>query len=544
MELNRLVAVIGQRKNAPDVERLVADLGGKLPLPAKAEGYFTAKEQDVELAWHNEVLAPAFYPPQREGRKPISYVTSIWFPPSAVQCSGLAAPLSDISPDMPASAWAALPGVVVSRNRLGTTAYSVPVGEQVSLRIAFDENGRMERRWALSLREHDHYAYVRSSEHAHAFSPWDPAWPEEQADLPMGMFMAWCIDRGKIGERHLRDHAALVDAVRARTMTGRAFLYQVAFCNEVWSWDVSADLKGFAYSYLLCLCHRNSSTPLLGRADRCGVNDDFMAVFSPHFQGRGLEAADTWENYERFACFLDARYRDHALTALQTEITPALLHQVQEVYRAAQERMAALPPPTARLQHCPPVADQPMLPPSKLSLRLLGLLGRLSTEPEVLAFTTELKLTIPSVTWNTYVDAPRLGFFLDLVRPWTHGRLGPAFAADKAALNRKKTKLVAGVEFTAEGYSQIGNSTGNFLLCSGFHDVLPLGFRFDEDLTAADVRMGPDGFGEHNWDTYGGDGSLSRRWVVQGVEGGPPGEYLVLAAYQQHRLMALRILLR
>jgi hypothetical protein len=56
--------------------------------------------------------------------------------------------------------------------------------------------------------------------------------------------------------------------------------------------------------------------------------------------------------------------------------------------------------------------------------------------------------------------------------------------------------------------------------------------------------MGPDGFGEHNWDTYGGDGSLSRRWVVQGVEGGPPGEYLVLATYQQHRLMALRILLR
>jgi hypothetical protein len=65
MQLTTLINAIGQRKEAPAVEALVIQLGGKVPLPSKREGYFTAKKHRVELAWNTEVLTPAFYPPKK-----------------------------------------------------------------------------------------------------------------------------------------------------------------------------------------------------------------------------------------------------------------------------------------------------------------------------------------------------------------------------------------------------------------------------------------------------------------------------------------------
>ncbi|XVJ68603.1 MAG: hypothetical protein HEQ39_02360 [Rhizobacter sp.] len=322
MKIVKVIAAVGQRKEAPEVDELVVQLGGKIPLPSKREGYFSAKKYGVVLAWHWEVLAPAFYPPKKEGRKDVSYVRSIWFPSKDVDLTGLPATFASISPQMPQSDWAALPGITIHHTRFGNTIYELPVSDLATLDVAFDEDGAMKPDWTISVRDHNRHAYVRSSARSHAFSPWNPSWPDDQADLPMGMFMAWCIDRDKIGKRHLENHASLVEAVRERKMTGREFLYRVAYCNEVWSWDVSEAAQAFTHSYLHCLCHRNSSTPLLGRADRCGVDDDFMAVFTPHFKGRGLDAGDTWENYERFALFLDARYRDFELTQLETDLAP------------------------------------------------------------------------------------------------------------------------------------------------------------------------------------------------------------------------------
>ena len=554
MELAKLIAAVGQRKDSPEVEALVIQFGGKVPLSSKKEGYVSAKKDDVELAWHWEVLAPGFYPPKKEGRKEISYVTSIWFSPSDVELSGLPEALASISSRMTQSEWATLPSVAVSRNRIGDTSYRLPVSDLATLLVSFDEDGNMGRRWTINVRDNDRYAFVRSPARSHAFSPWNPSWPDDQADLPMGMFMAWCIDRGRIGVRHLKEHAELVKAVRERKMTGREFLYRAAYCGEVWSWDVSEATEAFAHNYLHCLCNRNSSTPLLGREDRCGIDDDFMAVFTPHFKGRGLDAGDTWENYERFVLFLDARYRDFEMTCLKTDLKPELLLQVKALYREAQVKMGELAAPksyqdVAQADSEPAEIVSAMTPsavpmPTHLTARLLGLLGRLTTAPEVAAFVEELNLNIPLTTWDTYIDAPMLGFFIHLTHPWAHERLGEDHAANKAAHQRKKIKLVDTVEFTADGYANISNSTGNYLLCSAFGNALPLGFRFDEELAAADKRLGEDEFNEHTWDTYNGDGSLSRRWRVEAVTGAPQATYFAVATYEKFSLVSLRLVLK
>jgi hypothetical protein len=162
----------------------------------------------------------------------------------------------------------------------------------------------------------------------------------------------------------------------------------------------------------------------------------------------------------------------------------------------------------------------------------------------VLAITDELQLKIPAVSWNTYVDAPAQGFFLDLVQPWKHHRLGDAFAATKGALQRKRVKLVETIQFAAEGYSNVSNSTGSFLLCSGFADALPLGFHFEEPLAAADLRLGEDEYNEHTWETYEGDGTLTRRWRKQDIAGAPKGEYVVIAHYEKQQLVCLRLVLK
>jgi hypothetical protein len=548
MELAKIIAAVGQRKEASDVEELVAQLGGKIPLPSKREGYFSAKKYDVVLAWHWEILAPEFYPPKKEGRKDISYVTSLWFPSTGVDLTGLPAIFANISPQMAQSDWAALPGITVRHTRIGTTRYELPVSDLATLDVSFDEDGTMEPHWTISVRDHNRHAYVRSSARSHAFSPWNPSWPDDQADLPMGMFMAWCIDRDKIGKRHLENHAQLVQAVRERKMTGREFLYRVAYCDEVWSWDFSEAAQDFAHNYLHCLCNRNSSTPLLGRADRCGVDDDFMAVFTPHFKGRGLDAGDTWENYERFALFLDARYRDFELTQLETDLDPKLLKEVKSVYRKAQIQMNKLATPTSYLETASvngvSVAPMHVMTPSDLTTRLVDLLGKLTTAPEVTEFIEELKLNIPSTAWNNYIDAPKLGFFIHLTKPWEHDRLGEVHAKDKAAHQRKKIKLVEEIRFTAEGYANVSNSTGNYLLCSAFKDGLPFGFRFDESLAEADQRLGEDDLDEHTWDTYDDDGSLTRRWEFEMLEPSLPESYLVIAEYEKHRLVSLRLVLK
>ena len=453
------------------------------------------------------MLHPDFYPPQKENRKYVGYVTCVWFNWQKIE--GL--PLNLLAQDSIGDALLKLKGVpheVIERKNGSRLDFSLPGHPELCISIfSNDERGTIE------LKTSDRYDWLKSEVRAHAFSPWDSSWPNEQADLPIGMFMAWCIQRGWVGQRHIEHNSNLVEAVKQHQMTGREFLYLTAFCNEFWGHDISPEIDRFAFSYLHCLCHRNSSQPLLGKADRCGVNDDFMAVFNPLFKDRGLQAADDWANYERFALFLDARWFDYQKTELNTDVgNTALLAEVKAFYKGQQIKMQALPA-AVELQTSHVILQNYVLPDGAAST-LLSFLGRCAEDMDIQSFLESYGLSYPKVSWDTYVDAPELGFFLSLNYPWK-------FSADRfktlindkeqARMKRKKIKHVESIHFTNAGYEQVSNSTGNYLLCQQFLPPLPFNLNWNMQLQDVDQRYGEDIFNEHTWETYQNNGSLTRK---------------------------------
>jgi hypothetical protein len=333
MKFNELFNLVGRRTDSAEVTRFAEANNVKLPLKHTTDSndsqYFELNAYGVEVSWGHEVLHTDFYPAKKESKKYVSYIKTIWFNKKKIE----ELPYGLLVQDSFEEAVLKLKDLPhqVQVLKYGTRlVFSLP--NNADVRITFfhdDERGTIE------LITSDRYDWLKSEVRAHAFSPWDTRWPNEQADLPNGMFMAWCIQRGWVGQRHIEQHPQSVEAVKQRKMTGREFLYQTAFCNEFWSHDLAPELERFAFSYLNCMCNRNSSQPLLGRADRCGVDDDFMAVFDPLFPGRGLQAADDWTNHDRFALFLDARWYDYQQTALQTDVEDAsVLANVKAFYKA------------------------------------------------------------------------------------------------------------------------------------------------------------------------------------------------------------------
>ncbi len=541
--------LLGKRIDSDEVVAFATALGVKLPLKPTTDGdsrgFFSVKKLGLEVGYSHDITTATHYPPQKVARKYVCYVNTIWFEPAHVTHVP-----AGLHGDAPAELFRALPGATLSTNRLAQTVIEWPLPERADaiLRITIAADGSAAKRWTLSLQQHNRLHYCKSSAKAHAFTPWNPAWPDEQADLPIGMFMAWAIHRGLVGERHLRERPDLVAAVQARTMTGREFLYQAAFHNELWSWDLAPALHAFAHSYVHCLCHRNSTQPLLGRADRCGPDDDFMAVFDPLFPGRGLSAADDWINFDRFAVLLDARYADFLATNLATQITDAAqVSAIANIYQTAASAMAVLPAPVELAGKSVAGASAPMPVTESLTAELLGLLGQRTDEAAVIDFCKARGLTIPAVAGSTAVEAPTDGYFIQLTNPWSHKRLGPAVAAaDKARWQRKKIKLVETIEVTAAGHEHLSSATGTTVLCAAYAAALPLGLSLSQDLAAVDALLGPDEFNAHSWATYKHDGTLTRRWGLAEVAGAPvsPEGFVLLINFKQHRVQSVRIVLR
>ncbi len=360
MKFNELVNLVGCRSDSPEVTRFAGENGVKLPLKNTTDSndsqYFSLKALSIEVSWGHDVLNTDFYPSKKENKKYVSYVTTIWFNKQKIE-------------ELPHGLLAhdSFDDVVL---KLKDVPHEVLVREH-GTRLVFAAHNRVDvvitlfnddERGTIELKTNDRYGWLKSEVRAHAFSPWDSRWPNEQADLPSGMFMAWCIKHGWVGPRHMAQHPQLVEAVKQRQMTGREFLYQTAFCNEFWSHDLAPELERFAFRYLNCMCNRNSSQPLLGRIDRCGVDDDFMAVFDSLFTGRGLQAADDWTNYDRFALFLDARWFDYQQTKLQTDVEDAsVLTNVKAFYKAQQLQMQALPA-AVELKPAPVKTENHVLP--------------------------------------------------------------------------------------------------------------------------------------------------------------------------------------
>lgn len=549
MKFNQLFNLIGYRTDSPEVTRFAEANGVKLPLKHTTDSnnsqYFELKAYGVEVSWGHNVLHTDFYPPKKENKKYVSYISSIWFNKQKTEelPHGLTA---DDSFDDAVLKLKDVPHEVIVREHGTKLVFTLP--NNADARITFFND---DKRGTIELKTCNRYDWLKSEVRAHAFSPWDSRWPNEQADLPSGMFMAWCIQRGWVGQRHLAQHPHLVEAVKQREMTGRDFLYQTAFCNEFWSHDLAPELERFAFSYLNCMCNRNSSQPLLGRVDRCGVDDDFMAVFDPLFTGRGLQAADDWTNYDRFASFLDARWYDYQKTALDTAVEDAgVLAEVQAFYKTQQLKMQALP---AAVELKPEVAktDCHVLPDTAATT-LLSFLGRCVEDADIQAFLNAYSLSYPSVSWPTFVDAPELGFFLGVNYPWNFS--GDRFKTlvndkEQARLKRKKIKYIHYVDFTKSGYQQISNSTGNFLLSQQFLPILPFDLSWNWLLQDFDQRFGTDQFNEHTWETYKNDGSLTRKWFIDSNGSLYDGEvdvphYLLLVDFENYKIGKIRVVIR
>jgi hypothetical protein len=505
---SELLCVIGCRIDAPTVFNLAEKCKAKLPLKPSTDSddskYFTHKSPYLEIAYSHNVRTRATYPPQKENRKYVCYVTDIRF--RLDQISGLP---EGINPTAALHAIAYLPGAVVHTHRNGNYWITLPVegsAMPAQLRVWRDhETGQLDVDAHIKLINHDHLHYLRSESISHAFAPWHTRWPLEQTDLPMGMLMAWAIQRDLVGERHQNEHPDRLAAVHNRQMTGREFLYACAYANEVWSWDFSPRLHRFVHTYVHCLCHRNSAK--FGRADRCGPEDDFIGVFGSHFANGGLDAADDWANFDRFARVLDARYRDWEITDLSTEISSEQAAQIAPIYSALAADLTALSAPIAHAATKPGRAPMP----ANSTAMLMNVLGRRTEDPLLQQVAEACAFNVPKATSYTKVEMPDAGLVLSFNREDSISDEHKA-ALDETDIKRLKSRKILNLvelEFIAAGTTIISRDAGNYVICGGYADKLPFALAFGDTLTDLDERLGPD---ELEYEEEDDEERITRRW--------------------------------
>jgi hypothetical protein len=115
--------------------------------------------------------------------------------------------------------------------------------------------------------------------------------PDVNGGTHIGMFIAWLILNRHESE-DLRDSAQSgIDAVRARTMTGRTFLFE--FCDEKFTDDMLSDgIAEFVADY---------------------YREDYVADYEEMFEDADslYHVEDTWANYERIAPLIDTAFAAH-----------------------------------------------------------------------------------------------------------------------------------------------------------------------------------------------------------------------------------------
>ena len=108
----------------------------------------------------------------------------------------------------------------------------------------------------------------------------------ERAAVVPGLFVAWCVNLGLISETVARDEARAVVRLKVREIGGAEFL--VAACGGVLDDRVLSD-AGFAFA-----------------RTHYADYEDFVEASLP------APVEDTWDNYDRIAPWLTARYLGRA----------------------------------------------------------------------------------------------------------------------------------------------------------------------------------------------------------------------------------------
>lgn len=121
--------------------------------------------------------------------------------------------------------------------------------------------------------------------------------PPENGGTHIGLFLAWIIRNGLEGQELREDSADALGRVRARTMTGREFLFEE--CDEkFWNDDLNEEGLAFTLAYY--------SGP--GGEGYGEYIEDYMQALETETLPSLYHVEDTWENYDKLAPLIDERF--------------------------------------------------------------------------------------------------------------------------------------------------------------------------------------------------------------------------------------------
>lgn len=125
--------------------------------------------------------------------------------------------------------------------------------------------------------------------------------PKKNGGTHIGMFLTWIIERGLVSAEHVANSARELARVRARRMTGTAFLF--AMCDEkLTDQDLSAEGNRFTRKYF----------------DDAYI-DDYLRTFGVKDDGSVYTVEDTWPNYDRLRPAIDRAYAKVAAKTVKTK---------------------------------------------------------------------------------------------------------------------------------------------------------------------------------------------------------------------------------
>jgi hypothetical protein len=113
--------------------------------------------------------------------------------------------------------------------------------------------------------------------------------PEDAAGTHIGMFLAWAILNRRMAAAYEEQNKAMLDKVRARTMTGPQYLLTERD-GKLIEGDLDPDTLAFAQQ-----CYGKHYFSDYERA----VAANLPSIF---------HVADTWENYDKVAAVIDERF--------------------------------------------------------------------------------------------------------------------------------------------------------------------------------------------------------------------------------------------
>ena len=116
--------------------------------------------------------------------------------------------------------------------------------------------------------------------------------PEKAAATHSGMFLAWALLRGMVGDEHAEDFADDLDELRSRKVTPGAYLMRLD--GKFTDGELNGEGNGFASHYF--------------DLERGQYLRDYEMTLAQGLPS-SYHVADTWENFDRLEPVIDARYQ-------------------------------------------------------------------------------------------------------------------------------------------------------------------------------------------------------------------------------------------